>query len=161
MQYLTHSAFQQDYTLLGGLIDHSSVIETIVVRVCHQFILFCVLHIYLFWLSERHTNLFIVLVTQSLYILSRFTFLANIKPVGLWRTFHTTPPFPAPNSPSFSKSSGVSSPTFCFCVKNSSNLFLCWSSKSNSLSFSWRTSRFAPPVLFLLKHNKINHCKSI
>ena len=73
----------------------------------------------------------------------------------LCRTFHTTPPFPAPNSPNFSNSSADSSPIFCLSCKNISSLFLCKSSMSNSSSFFCKSSTLAPDmVLFLLQNER-------
>ena len=79
------------------------------------------------------------------------TFLAITRPVVLWRTFITTPPFPAPSSPILSNTSAVSSPTVCFCVRKCSSLCLCWSSMSSSFSFCVRDSMLG---LGLLKNRK-------
>ena len=70
------------------------------------------------------------------------TFLAIIRPEGLWETLKTTPPLPAPSSQIFSKSSSFSSPTFCFCVRKASRRLRCCSSNSSSSSFFCSASKF-------------------
>ncbi len=62
---------------------------------------------------------------------------------GLWRTFWTTPPLPAPSSHMGSKSSSLSSPTWAFWVRKASSRFLCCSSKSSSPNFLCKASRLA------------------
>lgn len=101
--------------------------------------------------SKMHTTL--INSPNSCYPISKnsnlyhanevLTFLAMIRPVGLCNTLVTTPPLPAPSSPSFSKSSSRSSPTFCFWDRNSSNRSLCWSSISSSFSFCCSASKLA------------------
>ena len=71
-------------------------------------------------------------------------------PEGLWMTFMTTPPFPAPSSPSFSKSfSWVSSPTCCFWVRNVSSRSLCCSLMSSSFTFCCKSCRSMPLISLL------------
>ena len=63
------------------------------------------------------------------------TFLAMISPVGLCSTLVTTPPFPAPSSSNFSKSSVLRFSILRFSARNVIRRSRCSSSISNSLSF--------------------------
>lgn len=98
-----------------------------------------------------------VLLLENIYFRECFTFLAIMIPEGLWMTFMTTPPFPAPSSPSFSKSfSWVSSPTCCFWVRNVSRRSLCCSLISSSFTFCCKSCRSMPliSVLGFLQYRK-------
>lgn len=52
---------------------------------------------------------------------SQQTFRAITRPLGMCKTFFTTPPLPAPRSPISRKSSTVSSPILCFWLMNASS----------------------------------------
>ncbi len=98
----------------------------------------------------KNTDAVTVLRVKTLTVVSTLRAMTSLE--GECVTFHTTPPFPAPNSPILTKSSVFSSPIFFFSVRNSCNLFLCVSSSSRSSSFCWSSSTFSPEiVLFLLK----------
>lgn len=83
-------------------------------------------------------------------IKSGITLRAIVSPEDLWRTLQTTPPFPAPSSWSFSKSSLLSSPIVCFCERNCSSRFRCSVSRSSSFSFLTSASRFRHTVVVCL-----------
>ena len=85
-----------------------------------------------------------------------------MRPLGLCRTFVTTPPFPAPSSANLSKSSVFNSPIFLFSAKNASSLSRCNESNSSSSNFFRISSTFCEPMpavslLVLQGYRKIKH----
>lgn len=86
------------------------------------------------------------------------TFLAMMRSVGLCKTLVTTPPFPAPSSSNFSKSSELRSPILRFSARNDIRRSLCSSSISKSLSFFVTESTLlgAVSISALQKYIKIN-----
>uniref|UniRef100_A0A6B0U5F5 Secreted protein n=1 Tax=Ixodes ricinus TaxID=34613 RepID=A0A6B0U5F5_IXORI len=74
------------------------------------------------------------------------SFLAMTSPLGRCSTLVTTPPLPAPSSPRFSKSSLLSSPTFCFCERKASRRLRCCSSSSRPSSVFWSASMLVSSV---------------